>query len=96
MQTNSEVKKIRGCPQVYVICDKDRYVAFVVLATKCFLKFSYEPVSIAGYIYQLCKICLSPEKADIDIAKLAVSYRKCIYYCKYSMNTCTCVFEKTA
>lgn len=43
MQTNSDVKKIRGCPQVYVICDKDRYVAFVVLATKCFLKFSYEP-----------------------------------------------------
>lgn len=45
MQTNSEVKKIRGCPQVYVICDKDRHVhvAFVVLATKCFLKFSYEP-----------------------------------------------------
>lgn len=41
MQTNSEVKKIRGCPQVYV--DKDRHVAFVVLATKCFLKFSYEP-----------------------------------------------------
>lgn len=37
MQTNSEVKKIRGCPQVYVICDKDRHVAFVVLATKCFL-----------------------------------------------------------
>lgn len=43
MQTNSGVKKIRGCPQVYVICDKDRHVAFVVLATKCFLKFSYEP-----------------------------------------------------
>lgn len=43
MQTNSEVKKIRGCPQVSVICDKDRHVAFVVLATKCFLKFSYEP-----------------------------------------------------
>lgn len=43
MQTNSEVKKIRGCPQVSVICDKDRHVAFVVLATKCFLQFSYEP-----------------------------------------------------
>lgn len=42
------------------------------------------------------KICLSPEKADIDIVKLAVLYRKCIYYYKYSMNTCTCVFEKTA
>lgn len=48
------------------------------------------------YISTLQNLLISPEKADIDIVKLAVSYRKCIYYYKYSMNTCTCVFEKTA
>lgn len=39
----SEKNKRVSTSTVYVICDKDRHVAFVVLATKCFLKFSYEP-----------------------------------------------------